>query len=548
MEIELRNIHKAFGSNEVLKGVDLKLKSGEVHALMGENGAGKSTLMNILTGIHKQDKGQIFVDGKEISFKNPLEAEAYGIAFIHQELNIWPNLSILENLFLMHSVTNGMGILDFKAMRAMAEQKCREIEIELPLDMEAGECSVGQQQMTEIVRNLLLDAKVVIMDEPTAALTERETEKLFEVMRSLKKRGVAMVYISHRMEEVTQNCDTITVMRDGVSVATKPVKEYSMEQIVRDMVGRSITEFYPDRRNKPGEVLLASGRGAFIEPTDHLAREPWLAVAELGGGDARDRIRLAAGLDTSTLESDLAHLIEVEDRLAREPSGKPVIRRIRRIGALVLDEKVVGAPDRAAMTAALKSEIEAGGLGALKWGEQAGAIRARLAFLRGLDEAWPDVSDEGLLAAREDWLWPLLDGARSLADIGDGRLAEALRGLIPWDLQRRLDELAPTRLTTPLGSAGVDYAAEGGPRVEIRVQELFGVKTHPTVGGGRIPLTLSLLSPARRPVQVTKDLPGFWSGSWAAVRSEMRGRYPRHPWPEDPANAAPTNRAKPRGT
>ncbi len=311
--------------------------------------------------------------------------------------------------------------------------------------------------------------------------------------------------------------------------------------------GLLLAEAFPERiaraRGKPGEVLLASGRGAFIEPTDHLAREPWLAVAELGGGDARDRIRLAAGL-----EADLAHLIEVEDRLAREPSGKPVIRRIRRIGALVLDEKVVGAPDRAAMTAALKSEIEAGGLGALKWGEQAGALRARLAFLRGLDEAWPDVSDEGLLAAREDWLWPLLDGARSLADIGDGRLAEALRGLIPWDLQRRLDELAPTRLTTPLGSAGVDYAAEGGPRVEIRVQELFGVKTHPTVGGGRIPLTLSLLSPARRPVQVTKDLPGFWSGSWAAVRSEMRGRYPRHPWPEDPANATATNRAKPRGT
>ncbi|MNI46892.1 ATP-dependent RNA helicase HrpB [compost metagenome] len=175
-------------------------------------------------------------------------------------------------------------------------------------------------------------------------------------------------------------------------------------------------------------------------------------------------------------------------------------------------------------------------------------MRARLAFLRGLDEAWPDVSDEGLLAQREDWLWPLLDGARSLADIGDGKLAEALRGLIPWDLQRRLDDLAPTRLTTPLGSAGIDYAAEGGPRVEIRVQELFGLKTHPTVGGGRVPLTLALLSPARRPVQVTKDLPGFWAGSWAAVRSEMRGRYPRHPWPEDPANAAATNRAKPRGT
>ena len=301
MEIELRNIHKAFGSNEVLKGVDLKLKSGEVHALMGENGAGKSTLMNILTGIHKQDKGQIFVDGKEISFKNPLEAEAYGIAFIHQELNIWPNLSILENLFLMHSVTNGMGILDFKAMRAMAEQKCREIEIELPLDMEAGECSVGQQQMTEIVRNLLLDAKVVIMDEPTAALTERETEKLFEVMRSLKKRGVAMVYISHRMEEVTQNCDTITVMRDGVSVATKPVKEYSMEQIVRDMVGRSITEFYPDRRNKPGEVLLEVKHfeqpGVFHDINFNLRKGEILGFAGLMGSGRTEIMRAVFSVD-----------------------------------------------------------------------------------------------------------------------------------------------------------------------------------------------------------------------------------------------------------
>ncbi|WP_313105033.1 ATP-dependent helicase HrpB [Brevundimonas sp.] len=316
--------------------------------------------------------------------------------------------------------------------------------------------------------------------------------------------------------------------------------------------GLLLAEAFPERiaraRGKPGEVLLASGRGAFLDPTEHMAREPWLAAAELGGGDARDRIRLAAALDAATLEADLAHRIEVEDRLAREPSGKPVIRRIRRIGALVLDEKVIGAPDRATMTAALKSEVEAGGLSALNWGEQAAALRARLAFLHGLDSTWPDLSAEGLLALREDWLWPLLDGARSLGDIGDGKLAEALRGLIPWDLQRKLDDLAPPRLTTPLGSASIDYAAEGGPRVEIRVQELFGVKAHPTVGGGRVPLTLSLLSPARRPVQVTKDLPGFWAGSWAAVRSEMRGRYPRHPWPEDPANAQATSRAKPRGT
>ena len=302
MEIELRDIHKAFGSNEVLKGVNLKLKSGEVHALMGENGAGKSTLMNILTGIHKQDKGQIFVDGREVSFKNPLEAEANGIAFIHQELNIWPNLSILENLFMMHSITNNVGVLDFKAMRRIAEEKCREISIELPLDMEAGECSVGQQQMTEIVRNLLLDAKVVIMDEPTAALTERETEKLFEVMRSLKQRGVAMVYISHRMEEVFNNCDTITVMRDGVSVATKPVGEYALGQIVRDMVGRSITEFYPARRNKPGEVVLEVKHfeqpGLFHDINFNLRKGEILGVAGLMGAGRTEIMRAIFGVDS----------------------------------------------------------------------------------------------------------------------------------------------------------------------------------------------------------------------------------------------------------
>lgn len=301
MEIELKNIHKAFGSNEVLKGVNLKLKAGEVHALMGENGAGKSTLMNILTGIHKQDQGTILVDGEEVSFKSPLEAESRGIAFIHQELNIWPNLTILENLFLMRSITNSFGVLDFKKMRQLAEEKCREIEIELPLDKEAGECSVGQQQMTEIVRNLLIDAKVVIMDEPTAALTEHETEKLFDVMRSLKKRGVSMVYISHRMEEVFNNCDTITVMRDGVSVDTRPVGQYSLDAIVRDMVGRSITDFYPERRNKPGEVVLEiknfNQPGLFYDVNFNLRKGEILGIAGLMGSGRTEIMRAIFGVD-----------------------------------------------------------------------------------------------------------------------------------------------------------------------------------------------------------------------------------------------------------
>ena len=316
--------------------------------------------------------------------------------------------------------------------------------------------------------------------------------------------------------------------------------------------GRLLVEAFPERiaraRGKAGEVLLASGRGAHLDPHAPLAREAWLAVGELGGGEARDRIRLAARLDAATLETELAHLVVEEDRVAREPSGRLTLRRARRIGALTLTEKVIGTPDRAAVTAALKAEFQSKGPSALRWSERASGLRARLAFLHGLDPAWPDVSDDGLAASADAWLEPLLGEADALAAITDSALEQGLRALITWDLQRSLDALAPPRLETPLGRAAIDYAAEGGPRVDIRVQELFGVKTHPMVGGGRVPLTLALLSPARRPVQVTKDLPGFWAGSWAAVRSEMRGRYPRHPWPEDPANAEATARAKPRGT
>ena len=313
-------------------------------------------------------------------------------------------------------------------------------------------------------------------------------------------------------------------------------------------VGTLLAGAFPERvaraRGKPGEFLLASGRGAFLDATDALAAEPWLAVADLGGGDARDRIRLAAPVDVGALEDRFL----VEDRLTREPSGRMVMRRIRRLGAIIVDERITGTPDRATIVAALRDEFERTGVSSLPWGERSGALRARLGFLRQLDDAWPDASDVGLFTAREAWLWSLLENVQSFSDLTDAALEQGLRTLVGWDRQRALEQLAPARLDTPLGSTVIDYAAEGGPRVDIRVQELFGVTIHPTVGGGRVPLTLALLSPARRPVQLTKDLPGFWKGSWAAVRAEMRGRYPRHPWPENPAEAPPTNRVKPRGT
>lgn len=294
-------ICKSFGANKVLGGVNLHVRPGEVHALMGENGAGKSTLMNILTGIHRADAGTIMVDGKEVTFKNNKDAEEHGIAFIHQELNIWPNLSVLENLFLMNQPKTRFGTIDFKKMREMAEAKCQEIGIDLPLDEIAGGCSVGQQQMTEITRSLMLDAKTVIMDEPTAALTERETDRLFEVMKKLKNKGVSIIYISHRMEEVFANCDTITVMRDGQTISSRPTEETNMDQIVGDMVGRVMSEYYPARTNVPGdEIFRVEGftqPGVFRDISFNLRKGEILGVAGLMGAGRTEIMRAIFGVD-----------------------------------------------------------------------------------------------------------------------------------------------------------------------------------------------------------------------------------------------------------
>lgn len=301
MDINMIGICKSFGANKVLGGVNLHVRPGEVHALMGENGAGKSTLMNILTGIHRADAGTIMVDGKEVTFKNNKDAEEHGIAFIHQELNIWPNLSVLENLILMNQPKTRFGTIDFKKMREMAEAKCQEIGIDLPLDEIAGECSVGQQQMTEITRSLMLDAKTVIMDEPTAALTERETDRLFEVMKKLKNKGVSIIYISHRMEEVFANCDTITVMRDGQTISSRPTEETNMDQIVGDMVGRVMSEYYPARTNVPGdEIFRVEGftqPGVFRDISFNLRKGEILGVAGLMGAGRTEIMRAIFGVD-----------------------------------------------------------------------------------------------------------------------------------------------------------------------------------------------------------------------------------------------------------
>lgn len=301
MHIQMHNIHKAFGTNQVLSGVDFELKEGEVHALMGENGAGKSTLMNILIGLHQRDQGTIEIDGKETYFGSPKEAEQLGLTFIHQELNVWPEMTVLDNLFIGKEISSSMGLLNTKQMKALASEQFAKLSVDIPLERPAGECSVGQQQMIEIAKALMTEAKVIIMDEPTAALTEREIQKLFEVIRSVQKNGVSVVYISHRMEEIFTICDRITIMRDGRTVDTKAIPETNFDEVVRKMVGRELTERYPSRNPKYGEIVLevkeANRKGLFENVSFDVKAGEVLGFSGLMGSGRTEIMRAIFGLD-----------------------------------------------------------------------------------------------------------------------------------------------------------------------------------------------------------------------------------------------------------
>ena len=317
--------------------------------------------------------------------------------------------------------------------------------------------------------------------------------------------------------------------------------------------GLLLAAAYPERvaksRGGTGEFLLVNGRGVHLEPTQALAREGWLAVGELGGGEARDRVLSAIPLDEAALLSKFAGQIETEDEVQVDPAGRVSARRLSRLGRIVVQERRIERPDPALIAAALLAQVRADGLERLPWTEAARRLRTRAAFARRLDEGdWPDLSDPALSASLNDWLEPLLTGCSRLSDVDAQALEAAVRHRLTWEQQRRLDDQYPDQWSAPTGTrVVVDYGAEGGPRAEVRVQELFGLRAHPTIANGRIPLVLALLSPARRPIQTTRDLPGFWRGSWADVRKEMRGRYPKHPWPDDPAAATATTRVKPRG-
>ena len=308
---------------------------------------------------------------------------------------------------------------------------------------------------------------------------------------------------------------------------------------------------FPDRiamaRGKAGEFLMANGRAASVEPHDGLAREAFLAVGEVMGRAGSARIGLAAPLSAEEVEGIVA--VETIDELTFDRAAAALRhRRKRRFGALTLSQQTLPVPAGAAAARALAEGVLGLGVERLPWTKALQQWRGRVAFLRRAEpEGWLDLSDAALAAP--DWLAPYVVGKTALADIGADDLDAALKAPFDYAAQQKLEREAPTHFTAPTGNAfALDYEAEGGPAVALRVQEVYGLTRHPALAAGRVPLTLHLLSPAHRPIQITRDLPGFWKGSWASVRADLRGRYPRHLWPENPAEAVATARAKPRGT
>ncbi|MBN8533294.1 MAG: ATP-dependent helicase HrpB [Rhizobiales bacterium] len=311
---------------------------------------------------------------------------------------------------------------------------------------------------------------------------------------------------------------------------------------------------FPDRVGKlkaQGSVSLANGRQAVLDSADPLARADHVVAAEITGSAARARITLGAEISRTEIEDVLGHLLKRRDVTRFEPASNALRRRREtQLEHLVLESAVLPVEASDANAALLAEAAAKSGIERLGWSRAQLQLRARIGFLRKAGQAdWPDLSNSALAETARDWLAPFLIGKTGLGQIDAETCGAALDALIPWAMRGRLDAEAPTHFLAPTGNAHpIQYDGENAPLLSIRVQEMFGLKTHPSIAGGRLPLTLELLSPAHRPIQITKDLPRFWAGSWADVRSEMRGRYPKHVWPDDPANAMPTHRAKPRGT
>src|SRR5512144_1543604 len=416
------------------------------------------------------------------------------------------------------------------------------------------------------LRRLPLPPRLARMVVDAAGLGEAGLAAEVAVVLTERGLGGNDVDLAHRIDGLRR--DRSQRARDARAVATRwasiaedtlspPGRPQTATSEQRDgkepSVGSLLALAYPERiakaRGAGGAFLLANGRGASIDPASALARAPFLAVAAVAGTAAQGRIVLAAELAGSEIEARFSDRIESREEVIFDAAtGSLRARRQRRLGAIVLADQPLPVVPTQETARILADALVRLGIDRLPWTKALQQWRDRVGFLRRAQgDEWPDLSDAALAASATDWLVPALAGKTALSALRSDELAEAVHGLVPWSLRRRLDAEAPTHFCAPSGSVvPIYYAAEEGPKLSIRVQELFGLDRHPTIAAGRVALVVELLSPAQRPVQVTRDLPGFWRGSYGAVKAEMKGRYPRHPWPDDPLAAVPTRRAKPR--
>lgn len=356
-------------------------------------------------------------------------------------------------------------------------------------------------------------------------------------------RGAA-ARVRQQAEQLRRRC--------GVDGNGSPLRDASAVA----QVGALAAMAYPDRVGQlragaRGRFVLRNGRGVTLDPSDALAGEPWIVVVELDGRGREGRVFQCVPVALPEIEELFAGQILEQDEVEwDEGAGRVRARTVRRLGALVLQEGALHRPDPHQVAAALCGGVAQRGLHVLPWSKETEQLRGRLAYLHALDaDVWPDVSEAALEASLDRWVAPFVQGFRSVDDLARTDLGQALASLVPWELRAELDRLAPTHVEVPSGSrVALDYSDPAAPALAVRLQEVFGMVDTPRIGGGRTPLTLRLLSPAMRPVQVTRDLASFWRNAYFEVRKDLRARYPKHAWPEDPLKAEPTRRTKRRSS
>ncbi|PJI40090.1 MAG: ATP-dependent helicase HrpB [Rhizobium sp.] len=417
------------------------------------------------------------------------------------------------------------------------------------LDASGAITATGRQ-----IRSLGLPVRLAAMVLAAAETGAARQAAELAVLLTEQGLGGTGIDIEERLRRFRQESGDRAVSARKLAVRLASSAGPSKPVTIQLTAGQLLLHAYPDRialrRGGRGRFVMANGRGAEIPETERLAGADMLVIADLTGRAAQGRVLAAAEIGRAEVEAMLPDAIQRREECFFDAASRQVrARRVTRLGAIVLEETPLARPNGPAAAAALAEGVRQIGIGALPFSKAAEQMRQRVGFLyRTIGEPWPDLSDAVLLDSLDSWFTPFQTNARGIDDLSPGGLSDGLASLIPHGLQRELDRLAPTHFTAPTGQNHPIRYDGAEPMLSIRVQELYGLKTHPAIGGGKLPLVLELTSPAHRPIQTTRDLPGFWAGSWRDVRADMRGRYPKHPWPEDPAGALPTTRAKPRGT